>query len=129
MERNKHEGMARGFHWLSQAWYATTSLVGREFTDEICFGYFDLNPNEGGTTGEMMMRWYDLGSGTGIAARLEVFDDAWHALFTFQDVLAALAERDGKNITPAQFTELLTSLGFVDLTARQSPYEAKAGEQ
>lgn len=126
MQQNKHEGMTRGFHWLSQAWYNAPSLIGREFTDEINFGYFDPASHSGGTTGEIMMRWYDLGS-AGIAPRLEAFDDAWHALFTFQDVLAALAERDGKNITPKQFVELLTSLGFVDLTQRENPYGKREG--
>lgn len=125
MEQNKHEGMARGFIWLSQAWYAAVNLVAREFTDEVCFGYFD--PDDKSTSGDLMMRWYDLGFATGSAPRLEVFDDAWHALRSFQDVLAALAERDSQSITPAQFAELLTSLGFVDLTERESPYTKREG--
>lgn len=88
-------------------------------------GYYDCAPHGGGTTGAMDMRWYNLGTGAGIAPRLEVFDDAWHALHTFQDVLAALAERDGQNITPGGFVDLLTSLGFVDLTDRENPYTAR----
>jgi hypothetical protein len=113
--------MIRGFHWLSQAWYASAFSVGRESTDEVSFGFYDST--DGGTTGEMTMHWYDLGT-AGITPRLEVFDDAWDALYWCPDVLAALAERDNQDITPVQFCEMLNRLGFADLTKREDPYQA-----
>ena len=107
---NNHEGCIRGFYNSSEAWYS--KMEGAYPHDkEVMFGWYV--PNEG-TTGEMGMRWHELGNNS--VPRLEVFNDAWNALFTFADVLEALADCDGENITPKQFCELLLSLGFVDIT-------------
>jgi hypothetical protein len=45
-----HEGMVRGFHWSNKAYY-------KDVIDgmEVNFGMYD--PNDGGTTGEMTMKW------------------------------------------------------------------------
>lgn len=122
---NKHEGMIRGFYWLSKAWYADANLHGREFKDDITFGYYD--EQDGGTTGEMSMCWYELGGK--VSPKLEVFDDAWSALSAFTDVIARMGELDNQNITPAQFAEELKALGFTDLTPYQSPYDAPPKKQ
>lgn len=93
----------------------------------MIFGYYSP---DGGTSGEMAMRWYDLNALPGEldrlfglaptikppTPRLEVHCDAWHALNTFGDVIAALAKHDGEDITPAQLCALLVSLGFTDRT-------------
>lgn len=114
---NNHEGCIRGFYNSSEAWYS--KMVGSPFKDEdkeVVFGWYV--PNEG-TTGEMGMHWHELGNES--VPRLEVFSDSWHALFTFADVLESLADRDGENITPKAFCDLLVSLGFTDLTKYERP--------
>ena len=109
-----HEGCVRGFHWGTRTWYAS------ERDQAIMFGMYD--PNGGGTTGEMAMRWHDL---DGMVPRLEVFCDAWDALQQFTDVLAILAGHDGENITEEKFVNILKSCGVQDLTAYESPYPSQ----
>ena len=115
-----HEGDIKQYIHLSRAWYAESNLKGRDMVDEVMFGFY--RP-EGGTSGEMGMRWMNLGEkwemGKKIihaAPQLQCFNDAWHALYQFQDVLAALAELDDIDITPEQFCQLLDQCGFVDAT-------------
>lgn len=110
-----HEGCKRMFIWSSRAWYA--KAMGDKH-QEIMFGMY--HP-EGGTSGEMGMRWKEL-SGRQVP-QLQVFDDAWSALALFTDVIEKLGEEDGENITPEQFIEILLSCGFVDDTDYKSPYE------
>jgi hypothetical protein len=107
-----HSGCERGFHHVSKAWYGKTALQNSEEIDEVMVGFY--HP-EGGTTGEFGVRWLPLDGD--ITPKLEVFNDAWHALYQFQDLLGALAELDEKDITPAQFCELLLSFGIKDLTS------------
>jgi hypothetical protein len=107
-----HSGCERGFHHVSKAWYGATALRDAVEADEVMVGFY--HP-EGGTTGEFGVRWIPLDGD--IVPKLEVFDDAWHALYQFQDLLKALAETDKENITPTQFCELLLSIGIKDLTA------------
>lgn len=106
-----HTGDIRAFTHLNRSWY---SAYGRDMSviDQVMFGYYSP---EGGTSGEMAMRWYDLG-GDAPAPRLEVYGDAWHALSTFADVVTALAEHDNDDISPAYFCAMLTVCGFVDRT-------------
>ena len=110
---NDHEGDVRGFYHLSEAWYGPANLIGSKYTDEVNFGFFCP---EGGTSGEMSLKWDNIGG------CLHVWHDAWETLFQFSDVVAALAEYDGENITPKTFCVLLSKLGFKDLTPRLSPY-------
>ena len=116
-----HGGDIRGFYWLRQSWYAEANLRKADFVDEIMFGLF--NP-DGGTSGEMCMKWYDLSS-YGPAPRLEVFHDAWDTLWIFRDVLEALAKLGSARIEPQGFAELLTAHGFADLTRREQEYGHK----
>jgi hypothetical protein len=81
--------------------------------DEVMFGFYAL---DGGTTGEMKMQWELLNEQP--VPRLCVFDDAWHALYQLNDVLAKLSNADGENISPKAFCEVLVSCGFVDMTER-----------
>lgn len=106
-----HEGDYRAFYQLSRAWYAPHTRKFDKYLDEIMIGFYSP---DGGTSGEFCMRWYDLGKY--IAPKLEAFDDSWHAFAQCSDLIAALAERDGQNITPSQCCDLLLSLGFVDRT-------------
>jgi hypothetical protein len=107
----KHEGCRRGFHRSSKAWYYQ-----KEQPVEIMFGMYAYG---GGTTGEMAMRWLPLDNK--MIPRLEIFNDSWDALNTFQDLLIKLAERDGDNITEDEFAIILLECGFEDLTKYKSP--------
>lgn len=107
-----HEGDNKEFCWHDRAWRGDSIRHKPGWCHEISFGYY---APEGGTSGEMSMVWYDL-SGDAPAPRLEVFDDGWHALYCFQDVLEKLGELDGTLISPEEFCRLLESCGFKDRT-------------
>jgi hypothetical protein len=124
IEREKGRGLmknnqepVRGFYHLSEAWYGSANLQTANFTDEVLFGMY--HP-EGGTDGEMSVRWSELGSKS--VPRLQVFDDAWSMLASFTDLLAAMGKHDNECITPKAFCALLLGLGFQDLTPRKNPY-------
>ena len=107
----KHDGCRRGFHWLSKAWYAEATLRGSETIDEIMLGFY---ASEGGTTGEMCIRWEDCAGKS--TPRLIVFNDAWDALACFRDVIEALADLDSTDPPPEEIALLLLECGFADLT-------------
>lgn len=115
-----HEGDIRTFVLLSEAWYK--SVREADLVDEVMFG---LDSPGGGTSGEMSVRWKELGGNN--VPKLEVFDDGWSALATFPDVIEEMGKMDNENITPKQFCSLLLSCGFHDKTPRENPY--KAGEK
>lgn len=116
-----HEGDYRGFVWGSQAYY--WQALGHDY-DEVTFGLFSP---EGGTSGEMSVRWETLGGSD--VPKLHAFDDAWSALSTFSDVIAEMGERDNENMTPQEFVDLLLSCGFKDDTPRESPYTEKSTDE
>lgn len=66
----------------------------------------------------MTMAWVPLNV---LTPMLQVFDDAWHILWGFQDLLQKLASLHHEPITPEQFAKILTELGFKDLTKRTDP--------
>ncbi len=108
----------RAFTHLARAWYAEThprlGLADR-VVDEVMFGWY---VPDGGARAQMAMRWYQLGNGPP-TPRLEVFCDAWHALATFGDVIAALAPHDDHDITPEEFCAILVACGFEDWTEEE----------
>lgn len=121
-----HEGDIRQYIHLEEAWYAKSTLANADYVDDVMFGFYSPS---GGTSGEMGVRWYVLGtkwkqlpSGyqqvPHIAPKLEVFSDAWHTLAQLKDVIDKLAEVDGEDITPGAFCQLLESCGFIDNTPR-----------
>lgn len=114
--KKKHEGCIRGFYHTRGAWYGETAILGRDIVDQVMVGMY--HP-EGGTTGEFSIEWQRL-SGK-IIPRLQVYDDAWGALHQFQDVLAAMAEVDGEDISPDRFCELLLTCSVADKTDRVGP--------
>lgn len=63
-------------HWR-EAWYARDQVKGwGDWLDEIMINVVDAeHPEQGCIGGEVAVRWYALASG--LAARLEVFDDGW----------------------------------------------------
>lgn len=117
--------MIRGFIILSQSWYADANLRGARYVDEVNFGMYAAD-EDGGTTGEMSVKWYDLGGGIlndKPVPKLECFDDAWATLVMFSDVIAELGKVDNANITPDEFAEILKGCGFKDMTKRPEKIE------
>ena len=117
---NDHEGDVRGFYHLSEAWYGPANLIGSKYTDEVNFGFFCP---DGGTSGEMCMRWTELGGKN--VPQIQCFNDGWSTLASFTDLIAELGKLDDENITPKKFSALLLRLGFKDLTPRENPYGDK----
>lgn len=106
-----HKDYIRGFHHLSRAWYGPTNLACGGRVDTITIG---LYLPDGDTVGEFSVEWGRLGGQ--LTARLIVFNGAWSALTSFSDVLEKMAEVDGQNITPDNFTKILVELKITDLT-------------
>ncbi len=117
-----YEGYIKGFYHLARSWYAETNLKNRfdGLKDEVMFGFY--HPN-GGTMGEMAMRWIELNSRN--VPRFEIYSDAWYVLSQFQDLINVLAEYNDKDITPEEFCDILLGLGFEDLTCvkREKDFE------
>ena len=109
-----HTGDRRGYFHFRSAWYGKPEYLQPGVVDVVSFGYYA--PDQSGS-GELSMAWYLVRDTP--TPRLEVFNDGWHALSTFGDLLAILAEHDSENMTPEQFCKQLGSLGFIDLTPRQ----------
>lgn len=112
-----HEGDIKQYRIRSESYYAEAlarAINEKNVTDVIHFGFYSP---DGGTSGEMSMKWHVLGGQP--IPRLECYDDGWHALAQFKDVIDAMAEVDGECITPKQFCELLDKCGFMDATQRE----------
>lgn len=106
----------RTFVVVSEAWYAKTSLRGKDFMDELNI----LIHDDDQLIGEFMVRWYRL---NGIAPKLEVFNDAWTALAMCADFTQCLADYNKVDITAIFLADELRALGFEDVTPRTNPYE------
>lgn len=101
-----------GFHQHSRSYYASHNPLEKGVSDEVWFGGFST---EGGTVGEMCMRWRFLGGC--LVPQLQVFDDAWFVLSLLSpELMPKLGVLDNQNISPTTFCELLLSLGFEDKT-------------
>lgn len=118
-----HDGDFRGFYHSGEAWHWPASKT-RDEVDHVSLGFYSP---DGGTSGEMSVRWVQLSRGTPVP-QLCAFDDAWHTLAQFGDLIAAMADLDNQNISPLDFCALLRRLGFVDLTQRtQDPRDVRHG--
>jgi hypothetical protein len=119
-----HTGDIKAYIHTLQAWYAKTALCNTEYVDCVNFGFYSPH---GGTSGSMSVKWYPVVQNTPPSPRLECFDDGWHTLAQFKDVIDAMAEVDDAAITPQQFCQLLERCGFVDKTPRS--YEESYPEE
>jgi len=111
----------KGFYHLSRSWYGEANLIHMRkdgIMDSITFGYYC---SDGGTSGEMSMKWHNLRNNNCPSARLEVFEDSFHALGQFKDLIDKLAEVDSEEIQPKDFCDILLSCGFKDLTQGKQP--------
>jgi len=109
--KDNEDKYIRGFYWLNKAWYAKANKLKN---GRIAFGIYNITG--GGTTGEMIMKWHDLGDC--FAPRLEAFEDSWKSLASFKDVIDVLALVDGKRISEEEFVKILLDCGFTDLTKK-----------
>jgi hypothetical protein len=119
MKPGKENGL-REFIQLSRAFYGKDALDISGIIDEVSFGLYSP---DGGTYGEMVMRWHRLGDDA--VARLEVYCDGWDVLSLFcadgfMDGLAALSKKT-EYPTPIMLCEFLQSYGFKDVTPCDEP--------
>ena len=98
-------------YWSSRAYYKS---VYDKPTINLGVYYED-----GGTTGEFDLTWYELGDR--LVARLQMFNDAWALLADMAPVFAALSELDGKEPTEQEVFDLLLSVGVKDITEYVNP--------
>lgn len=105
----------REFTHYTRAWYSCKLGLPDNLIDDVTFEIWEDQVQ----IGALHIEWMDLGST--VAPRLVAFDDSWEALAAMPDVVAALGECDDENISPAAFCELLTELGFNDVTPLESP--------
>lgn len=108
---DKHADCTRGFTQLSKAWYADANLKNSKYTDEVTAGFYH---KDGGTTGEFTIRWQEL-CGKSVP-ELTAFDDGWHALFDFGDMLESMADADDKNVSADEFCLMLEHHGIKNMT-------------
>ena len=111
------EKTVRAFYWSSHAWYAKANGYTR-YNDEINFGMYH---KDGGTTGEMTIKWQELGGN--LVPKLAVFDDAWKILSEFKDVIDELGKVNNLNVSPDEVVNILLKCGFQDFTPYKNPYE------
>jgi hypothetical protein len=111
-----HEGDHKGFIHLSRSWYGEGVLKNSDEIDSVLFGFFSP---DGGTSGEMEMSWENIGRG--VAIKLKAWNDSWHALGEFKDVIDEMAKIDGEDITPDEFCKILMKCGFKDDTKTLKP--------
>lgn len=86
-------------------------------------GFYGIEPDGGGTTGEFAIRWTKLGAK--ITPVLCVYDDAWDTLWECRDVLERLAQIDGQDVEPDAIRQILEECGIKDATETKSPYPPK----
>jgi hypothetical protein len=113
----------RGFYILSESWYAEANYpIMRKmhdgYVDDICFGIYPENGNEG-TDGEMKMVWRTIGESTKPTVQLQCFNGSFAVLDSFSDVIQKLGKIDKKDLTVSEFAKILKSCGFQDLTSRE----------
>lgn len=106
-----HKGDIKGYVHLKRTWYGQSFIIEGDIVDEVAFGFYSL---EGGTGGEIRMRWEKLGGD--IVSRLSVYSDGWHVLWELRDVIEKLVAIDGEDITPEEFCKILDKCGFQDQT-------------
>lgn len=103
-----------GFSCFSRQNYART--VSLDCADEVMLGVQCI---EGGTLGELAVRWHMLRGKT--VPRLEVYDDAWQIIQTptFGTVMEELTQMSRHhNLTPDEVSALLIAHGFMDQSDR-----------
>lgn len=112
--------MAKGFVVLHEEWYHRVDLSPKKSYEIIIGDYTD----EDGVTrqGEFCLVWHNLQSEKHLPAmRIEMFEDSMAWLTAAPDLFRELAALHGKNPQPAKIIEILTRLGYEDVTRRKNP--------
>lgn len=119
--------MAKGFIVSHEAWYRVNGgLSPKDKPYEIIIGDHTEEgwPNSCGVTpqGEFCLVWHNLQSEKHLPAmRIEMFEDSMAWLTVAPDLFRELAALHGKNPQPAKIIEILTRLGYEDVTRRKNP--------
>lgn len=104
---NKFDNCIKAYY-INPAWMLETW----ECEAIITFGFFDIE--NGGTAGEIDMRWYMLdGKST---PRLECWHDAFAALHLMKHVIYLIGRLDDTHLTVEEFIEILNVNGFKNIT-------------
>ncbi len=111
----------KGFYVLTESYYFSPSVLGKNITEQIMIGDYDP---DGGTSGEFSIRWFLL-SGPTISPKIEMFNDSWQLLREyawFFDALSLVSsgQMDGVDVSPGEIITILKAHGFKDLTQRKS---------
>lgn len=111
---DRTNGVERGFHHYSEAWYCCPLGLSDGEIDRITLGYYAPG---GGTSGEFSIVWRALGSKP--VPCIQMFDDSWWILAEYPKLFAELAARDEDTTSPADMCTILKRHGFKDMTARE----------
>ena len=114
-ETTEDAPLTRSFIQYRRSWYRTPNGAPQNVRGDVSLGV-----SQGDTSlGVVHVEWVDIGDE--YAPRLVAFNDAWAALAAMPDVIAALGEHSDRNLKPAEFCELLITLGFEDATPLTRP--------
>ena len=116
-----HKGDIKGFTQLSKAWYGDVNLKNAKYSDQIMIGFYC---KDGGTSGELAVTWAMLAGE--LTPRIEIFLDGCSALSNMPELIKSLSEYDvdGKiNPTPDEFSTMLESIGFKNLTETEDKHK------
>ena len=104
----------RHFH-LNRSWYGQAARE-RGVVDKVTFGLYYA---DGGTEGELAVRWLAVGDET--LPQLVAFSDSWEVLASLADVVIALGKLEGTAPSAETFCALLDRHGFEDATRTTQP--------
>ena len=115
-----------GSYWdytvVHEAWYAEAAGVLAEGVKaEIILSNHGDDPRRRRVIHEFVVHWHVLDSR--LVPRMKVFDEALEGLQELieeRDFLSAVIGL-GKDLTPTELAELLSRLGFADVTPREEP--------
>ena len=110
-EMTGRDDVHREFTRLKRSWYGAVCLKDADYIDQIVFGLYAI---DGGTTGEALFRWYNIGGRT--FASVELCSDVWFLLKEFNEVFEAISIVDSDSATPEEIERILSEHGFADAT-------------
>lgn len=117
----------KAFTITNEAHYFNDNTLEGDCVYEISFGYYSKN---GGTIGELFMRWIKIDSKLTFP-QLQSFDDSWFVLSQFKYLIDKLAEYDDSRIEltfkPDDFVKILLDFGFENRTRYK--YNEKENEE
>lgn len=102
----------KGFIISNKAWY----MKDRASELQLYIGLFSQE-HDGTYAGHHFMIEWDESE----TAKLHAYNDEWHLLTIFSEVIEQLAKWDGQDISQDEFIVFLTDLGFRDFTEYNDP--------